>query len=502
MSITYLQNKEPLNAETLNRPLSQIESKLNELEGRLDLVTGNDAIVAADMRYDPSDPVVKGCLVYIGTDGMIHKALAVWDTTADVSGVVMPAASAYVEGLVVSVDTSAFTADVVLKGHVQPLDQTSLSNLLPSGVSLGTGAWCLSDTEPGKIMRASGGKPYLRIPVIRVDASGRISLTGVMPYSGYHMHKEFEIPATASWTESDDRWSHTGSELDDLTFFNWTDATVLIDGVYDYDGKISLDTDGNGVVVYATEDMTGHVVHIFTAVPDSHDEPVVRGIRLIGSGRVNASAQNGLVTLGIDGWSGEEPEPEYSDRAVSQLTENGGYKMTKVVSRLAGDGTVSVREGANGEWVITNAHGPYVRPATVSFENATVANSGGALYYVFPNNRASGVTGALNIPTPPSGWSWRAYPFIDAANSTVNLSATMSFCQEAAPGESRSITPSADTLQVSATATGSVVTGVSASYWTLAGGGSLWLRLYTSGNNASDMGVISFGVRLEATSNS
>lgn len=503
MDISYYSNGEQLTADILNRPLGQIGTKLDELEQLVSLVTGNRVIQSPSMRYNPSDPVVKGQLVYIGDDGYIHPALAVWNTSADVSGIIMPAPSAYVEGLVTSVNTSTYTANVAVKGRIDSLDTTAIANLMPSGATLAsTGTWYLSDTEPGKVMQAANGRPYIRIPVIRIDANSCVHLTGAVPFSGYHTHKAFTIPSTASWTEGTGTWTYSGSSLNDLLFFNWTDATITINGVIDYAGKISLSENSGSVVVTSTEDMTGKTVQIFTAVPDSHAEPVVRGIRVVGAGRVNASSENGLVTLGIDGWSGDEPAPGYSDRAVSSLTENGGFTMTKVVSKLAGDGTVTVQEGANGEWSISNMNGPYIRPSTVSLENSTVASVNNALFYVFPNNRASAILGVLSIPKPPTGWSWEVHPFVDAANSTVNVTATMSVCIEADPGTARSIASAGSGVSVSAVATGSVVTGVATGYWTVSGGGTAWLRLSTSGANSADMNIISFGIWLEAVSNS
>lgn len=504
MDITLFKTGDPLSADKLNAPLQQIGNKIDSIEQQVSQMTGERLVIARDMRIDPTYPPSVGNLVYIEPNGFIRAARAVWNTDADESGIVMPAESAYIFGVVLSINWEGMTADVATSGslYYSDLSETFITNLMPSGTStLETGTWYLSDAEPGHVMRASGGRPYMRIPAITIDISFRIILTNAMPFSGYHMHKGFKVPANASWTESNSVWRHSGSELDDLAFFNWTEATFLIDGVYDYAGKISLEPDGSSVAVLATEDMSGHVVDIFTAIPDSHDEPVVRGVRIIGAGRANASSQNGLVTIGIDGWSGQEPESGYSGKAVSGLTENGGYTMTHVVSKLSSDGTASVREGSNGEWIVTNMGGPFVRPMTVSLENSTVANSNGVLYYIFPSNRASAVLGSVSIPKPPDGWSWNAYPFIDAASSTVNLSASMSWCPDADIGTARTIGTGYTTLSLGVVATGSVVTGKSSACWVLSNGGLLWLRLSSSGSNAADMGILSFGIWLEAVQN-
>lgn len=498
MSISYLQDGEAYTADNLNRPMMQLEALINGLQSQLDQIGGKSFLLTEDLPVDSSNPVAVGNLVYMGADGKVRPALAVWNADADESGIVMPADSAYVYGIVVFLDIDAGTADIMTGGTISRSSEVA-SGLMPTGQSLdANGLWYLSDTNPGKVMKASSGKPYLRIPVINVGSSS-ITMTGAVPYCGYHIHKEFTIGPTAAWTESSGVYTYSGSAIADLTFFNWKDATFLIDGVADYEGAYSLDESGGTVVAKATVNPNGKTVQIYTAVPDSHEQPVVRGIRTVGAGRLHASSENGLVTIGVDGWESDEPAPGYRDRAISKLTDDGNYEMTKVVSALVGDDTLTVQEGADGKWSISAMGGPFLRPATVSLENSTITTSNGALYYVFPGSRVSGILGSINLPSPPSGWKWNVYPFVTSAYSAVSLTATLVFCPNSGFGTAGNA-PSAvpGSLTVATTSTTGTETQKSSSSWEVTAGGSAWLRLASSGTNAADMNILSFGLWIEA----
>lgn len=504
MNIDLYKTGEELSSTVLNRPLQQLVNAVNSLQAQLALATGGETLVSKNVPYDQSGGVSVGSLVYTGADGLLRKAKAVWRADADYNGAILPDDSAYVTGIVTSIDAGSGLATVMTKGRIA--DMSSLVSVFGTNSAPYVGTWMLSDTTPGTVMRETSGRPYLKIPVLTVDSMGGITLTGAVPYAGYHIHKTFTVPSTETWTEDDGVYSYTGAAVSDLTYFNWMDATFTVDGVFDYQGNLSLEEDGvGGVVVLSNTDMNGHTVGISIAVPDSHAEPVVRGIRTIGSGRLTASSLNGLVTIGVDGWDGEEPAPGYRDRAVSRLTDNGGFEMTKVVSRLVGDSSVTVTEGLNGEWAVTTSGGPFMKPVTVSLENTTVTSSGNILYYVFPYSRASAILGTINIPDPPEGWTWNAVPFIDAARSTVTVSASLMFLPNADFDDSVTIPSTAESpssISVSVAAGTASVTGKADSGWSLSSGGTAWLKLSSDGSSASDMNILSFGLWLEAVQQS
>ena len=498
MQISYLKDGEAYTADNLNRPLLQLEAMIDEVKNQLNQMEGKSYLLTEGLPVDPDDPPVVGDLVYMGTDGKVRPALAVWNADADASGIVTPSDKAYVYGIVVDRNLSLGTADVMTGGSVTRSSEIA-AGLVPSGQQLDQGGlWYLSDENPGKVCKASSGRPYLRIPVINVCGSV-VTMTGAVPASGYHVHKVFTVGPSASWEESSGVYSYSGSSVADLSFFNWKDATFMVDGVEDYGGVFSLDEEDGSVVVKATSNPNGKTVQIYTAVPVSHDQPVVRGIRAIGSGRLHASSENGLVTIGVDGWEAEEPVPGYRDRAVSKLTDDGNFELTKVVSSLVGDGTVTVREGSNGQWIVSSAGGPFIRPVTTSLENATIATNNGALYYVFPRSRVSAVLGSVNIPAPPEGWKWVAYPFVTSAYSAVSLTATLVFSPtldfDVTGGSPSQLPGSKNVTTTSSTGT---VTGKASDGWEITAGGSAWLRVASSGLNSSDMNILSFGLWLEA----
>ena len=176
--------------------------------------------------------------------------------------------------------------------------------------------------------------------------------------------------------------------------------------------------------------------------------------------------------------------------------------MTKVVSHLVGDDTVTVTEGANGEWAITAKGGSYIKPVTVQSQNTTVTAVNNVLYYVFPYSRSSSFTGTLSIPAPPTGWHWEASPFVEAISSTVAVTASIMWAAQTESGVAASapvsISPSIS-LSV-ASSTGRKI-GVATDAWELSTGGDAWLTLSSDGSSSADMRMISFGLYLQAVQN-
>lgn len=500
MSIEYYSNDEELNATVLNRPISQLASEVAALKQQItEFVSNSRTITTSPYDINDSTPILPGCLVYIGDDGIARRALAVWDSY-DANGVVMPSNTAFTAGIVVDTDDTIGTCSIMTRGSI-PADITAgFASTLFNGVnSPYTGSWYLSQDVAGTVRR-DGDDLYMKIPVVKVDALGNVYYTGAQPYSGYHIHKSFTIPSTATWTAGTNVWTYSGSAVADLDYFNWTNYTAAVDGAIVYNDLITLSEGDSGVVVTATADMTGKTVTIWVNLPDSHEQPVVRGIRTVGSGRLTASSENGLVTLGVDGWSGEEPAPIYRDRAIAQLTDNGGYTVTHVVSSLTGDDTIQLTQGSNGIWALSCANMTYIEPSITSLDNSTVTVSDGVLYYIFPALRASGVTGAYRLPAPPSGFHWVAHPFAQAALGSLTVTASLNWAARPEDNSSASapaaLTPSSITLTASA-GTGRYLV-VADTGWTLTAAGDAWLRLSADGTSAEDMNIISFGLKLEA----
>ena len=182
-----------------------------------------------------------------------------------------------------------------------------------------------------------------------------------------------------------------------------------------------------------------------------------------------------------------------------------GYEMTKVVSSIVTDSTMSATEGANGEWALSSAQGPFHKPVTISLDNTTVTSSNNIIYYVFPYSRVSAILGVINIPTPPTGYHWSAVPFVQTAKSTVSVTASLMFLRTRTPGTSVSIpsspvSPSGISISSSASSSSSVTT-LAAEGWSISYEGTAWLRLASDGSSASDMMILSFGLKLTAVQN-
>lgn len=503
MDISLYQDPESLNAEVLNRPLIQLITELENLKTQVELISSGSNTYTLNVPYDEDSNVALGKLVYIGSDGLVRPAKAIWKASADRNGIILADDSAYVAGFVSAINTGAKTATIITRGSIPSTVVSQYAGTLFNSVSgPWTGTWYLSPEVPGTVMRDADDL-YMKIPVVKVDSIGNLYLTGAQPFTGYHIHKAFTIPVGSTWTNGANGYTYSGTAINDLVFFNWTDATIFIDGAIDYSHIITLSESGSSVVVSSSQDMTNHTVGIYIAIPDAHAQPVVRGIRSIGSSRLTLSSTNGLVEIGIDGWNGQEPEPGYRDRAVSTLLENGGYAMTKVVSHLTSDETISVTEGANGEWAITSNGGSYIRPTVVQSNNSTTTALDNVLYYVFPYSRTSSFTGTIHIPAPPTGWHWIAYPFAMAAQGALDVDASLMWAANSTPGTETSIPSAASPASINIAAT--VSTGrmnvVADDGWELSSGGDAWLTLEADGSSAADMRMLSFGIYLEAEQN-
>ena len=199
----------------------QLATQLESLATQVTLVTAGNNTYTANVPYDPDSSLAIGMLAYIGSDGLVRPAKAIWQANADTNGIILANDSAYVAGFVSDMDTGAKTATLITRGSIPASFISTYGGVLFNGVSTPwTGSWYLSPTDEGTVERDNDGL-YMKIPAIKVDAIGNVYLTGAQPFTGYHIHKTFTIPAGSTWTSESDYYVYTGSALNDLAFFNW-----------------------------------------------------------------------------------------------------------------------------------------------------------------------------------------------------------------------------------------------------------------------------------------
>lgn len=431
INITKYKNNDPLNQESMNRPLQQIESAINGLESKVDNFVQTEALVSHNIPC--ASDVNIGDFVYFN-NGILNKAIALWSNQYDSQGELLAAESSYPVGVVISKTTDT-VADIVTEGVVTaPNVITAVFGSAPVA-----GEYYLSGTEAGKV---TATRAYMPIRVCVLANANTMVVDIKQPPTNYHTHRYLTL--TKGWTAVADATitEDIPTGFEDGFIYNLSEDQNLQDIMYDWAGDFLLVNDGKIVVdgsmiitaenIYSQIAPTG-VVTIFTTIPCAHDEPVVRAIKTL-SKRVVATNDRGIVTLEIDNYIDEGTVSNHAT-AITDLTSNGEIIRTPVISELRSDNTISIVSGGNGiAYISTAGVTRTLYPEVVNLNNATTTSIDSKLMYVFPAGRESGLVGVFHLNTLAEGLQYRVYPFIEPVGASgtfsANFNAAVSFVKQ------------------------------------------------------------------------
>lgn len=414
VNIQLLNTGEDLSAAVLNRPLSQLKTALETLQGTVGVLTAGATVYRKGVPCDAS--VELGMVVYLDSTGIARPALARWSDVTGSQGEAKLADSAWPLGVVETI--TGGVASVVVSGELS--DATAIMSLMGTSNPV-AGVYFLSDTVAGDV---TDTPPPLALRTVLVDSTGVVAVSLQKSPDGYHIHKSFDIETDSNWTEAGGLWTYSGSDIDDLASFGITDAVFMHTVTEEAGVRVVIDdtfqlvrNDDGTIKLTASADPSAFTnITAYTTFPFVTEQPVVRAISS-NSPRLRATAVNGLVELTLDP-DASMPVDAPSGTAVSELLPNGGYKTTPVVSSLTVGGNASIAKNlTTGAHAIAvgYAENHVLSPDIVSLDGTTVTYGASQLMYVFPPGRISKVTGSFSVATPPAGTQWRLYPYLEAA---------------------------------------------------------------------------------------
>lgn len=158
----------PASAATFNAPLEYIEDALNALDTSIHGLNNKSAVL--QWQAPVASDAKPGDLVY-SENGVFKRALAVLSQNKGIVGQAIEAPSCYVQGLVLSINTTEGSAVILKSGYYQASDSLIASTI---GVCAQAGLYYLSPTAAGKATLTPGWN--VRLPVISYYGDGKFSV--------------------------------------------------------------------------------------------------------------------------------------------------------------------------------------------------------------------------------------------------------------------------------------------------------------------------------------
>ena len=208
--VNKINNGEPVDETTINRPLSQLVKRDQHLKDLLDLLAFGETLFFRSVPVDAS--VAVGQPVYLNPDTQkFEAALATVDF--DDSGVVGQAAESALTWGVVQVKHTATTADIITTGMARGVDMSAAIDNSTDEAS--TGAYYLSSSEPGKLTKQ---KPPVSVFVLQWWANEQVALVMPTPRDlvESHVHYRFELTAKPAGQHNDPIRSGDDAQVQDI----------------------------------------------------------------------------------------------------------------------------------------------------------------------------------------------------------------------------------------------------------------------------------------------
>ena len=427
MNIVRFTNGDPLDQNTLNAPLTQIENAINTLESSVQNMEHPSYVVIYDAVCNTD--VIVGDAVYFD-NGVINKALAVYSTSFDNEGELLANESAYPIGVVINKNVDG-AADVLISGKFTP-SASFISNALGSNPQFGE--YYLSGENAGKISQERASMP-VRILTYNVDNTITVNISN--PPTNYHKHTYCKLENGWSIITSSNRATVTAGVPTGFvaTYYYDIDADPVASNIFSNYGSAFIYVYGGAINVngfyyngkyllanFAPEEE----VLVFANLPCVTDQPILRALRA-NSNRVKLTEDHGIVTIDVDKYT-ENSVITPSTTAITDISESGVITRTSVVSEVVTDSTITKVPGNNGR-VLLSLHGSSrkVCPEIVSLNLATSTVINDRIVYVLPQGVTSSMLGRITVPDIAEGFTYTATPYIEpiGLNGAFQLDVTL-----------------------------------------------------------------------------
>ena len=422
MQITRFENGQPLTADTLNKPLNEIEETVNFIQSEIE--TSNRPTYLAIYNAKCNNAVSVGDVVCY-SNGYINKAAAVFNSTFGPNGELLAEASAYPIGIVT--EKQGAVATVVISGKFTPDSTEDVWN----NITKKAGTYYLTGdrTKAGTVSTIPSAMP---IKVFEVSDDKSITLTITQPPTNYHKHTYCKLEA--GW---DIESNPHGAPLYKYALDEDTTAYNIVNNfgnsfVFVRDGLIDLTTlyvkDG---AIFSTEPIsTTSSVYLFTNLPCITDQPIIRALTTT-SNRLRLAENNGVVALELDEFR-EQEETVNSAYAISKIQSDGTVLKTPVISGLYSDGSIGIVGGAHGKYTLTlGGTSKRVYPFLTSLNLTSTALLSDMIVYSFPSNIKSSLHGKFNIPKAPEGFHYKVVMFVEPcgiqSSFTLNMRGVLKY---------------------------------------------------------------------------
>jgi len=396
-TIDHIYNGDPADEDNLNKALIQLGQRTEYLRAQIDGFTAKSVTLLQNVPIATS--VFLGAVVqYDIVADNYGLAQAVWSSTYGTNGELVESSVARAVGVVV-VKNGTY-ADVLMLGEYR--SQAVVDGCLGAGAPVGL--YYLSSTEPGTGTLTA---PGLEVPVMLNKGDGEFVVFPVETSKANHFHTQFTL---------DDAWL-----VANVT--NFPGMTIPATATYGYDlvndpamvelftvyhGELVLFKDGVLVprddysvnlsnIWWLGADPTGSLFEVFAYTPFSNGEPLVRVVELSTPDEMTATADNGILTLGMKPWTDGATAP--SATALSRVSGRA-RQYTPVVSSVQAGPGVAVDDLGAGAIMVSSSElmNSLIDADLVNLDNAVESTDSVYTFLNMPAGRTSSIIGRIPIP--------------------------------------------------------------------------------------------------------
>lgn len=423
ISIPRISDSDKAIAETFNKSLDAIDTRLDILQEAVNKQSNDNGVVVSGVPA--MDSVSVGNAVYMTDSGAVAPAIMAFDSSVTDTGKSIVSASARVFGVVIAKEgktvsvliSGAYTSSAVVQGCI--------------GSNPGIGTYYLSSSVAGKVVSDPNSVPMAQ-PVLTYLGTDSICVSPMAQPVYNHFHAGYTL--TGEWVTSVNNHGYevryNGSE--DLAGMG-----LLIPGsTVAFSNGVLADIDIKGDELWAkTEDVVKGVFKLFTAMPASDGSGYIRSV-YSSDGSVKSTVNHGIADISV-AFDTQNGDP--TGVAVSSISGTE-VKTTPVVTSIKGVGMTTSTDKTGAVTLFASGTNYDRLTATEYNLNGAKRTSDNLYtYVVIPSESTAGFTITRDIftETPLNVSVW-----IDGISYTAkNLSVSVWFVPFPTKGSNTQLAP-------------------------------------------------------------